>query len=322
MYRILLIVLLIGGLGSSVLAQAGPGLVMRPWRMERDPGTHLFEGRFDATIFGAGETENDADFDLNIYEGRGRVRFDPDSQHGLAIGVDVLVMDIDSPDPRIPDDLTDQRLAAGGRIGSWEGWTFDLVAGVGFAGDAPYSDGDAWYGHATAIGTYKVDEKRSWLVMLNYDGNRAVFPDIPLPAVAYRVVESDRLVYTLGLPFSTLFWRPAAPLFINVTVAPPLKLDIKAQFALAREWRLFASFENRFDSFHLDAARDNDRVFFEQRRIEGGVKWIPNKRIDFEVAGGFAFDQEFSHGFHALDTTAETEVDDMPYVRAAVKVKF
>ena len=311
-------VLIVGLCQAAAWAQAGPALILKPWR-----GEQYTETKVTSMIFASSETETvNGDFDLRLYEGAGRARFDNTTDHGLAIGFDLIYMDIDSNDPRLPDQLSQQRLGAGLRLGEWEDWVFDIVAGVGFAGDSPYGDGDAWYGHATGVATYKVDEKTSWVVMLNYDGNRAIFPDIPLPAVAYRVQHSETLVYQIGLPVSTLYWRPYDPLVINATFAPPYNINLQVFFFVSREWRLFAAFKNEFNAFHVDGSYENDRLFFQQRRAEGGIKWVPCNHIDFEVAGGFAFDQEFSTGYHALDTNDEFEVDDTPYIRAAVKVKF
>jgi hypothetical protein len=314
-----LIVLLIGSVTGSVLAQSGPALILKPWQPEA-----LVETYFTASIFGEADTDNGFDLDLNIYEGQARGRFNADAEdpYRIAVGIDVLFMDIDTSDPTVPDQLTEQRIGVGGRIGEWEGWTFDIVAGVGFAGDDPYADDNAWFGHGTLVATLAVDERTSWVLALNYNGNRSFLPDVPLPSVSYRVIQSKELIYVLGFPISQLIWRPDDQWTIDVSYFVPFDFKADVKYRVIEELELFGTFTSRVESFHIDGARDNDRIFFRQRRAEGGLRWIPCTWFDAEIAGGFAFDQEFSHGWNAIDSTAETEVDDTPYLRAGVNLRF
>jgi hypothetical protein len=312
-----LTVLLIGGLTASALAQAGPALVLTPWTPEQ-----LLETQTRVYLFGDSDTDAGADFDLAVYSGSARARFDKHNPHGPAVGVDVIFMDIDTPDMRLPDQLTDQRLGAGLRLGEWGGWAIDAVGGVGFAGDSPYDDDHAWYAHGSIIGSYTVDDSRSWIVSVNYDGNRAVFPDLPLPAVAYRVQASDELSYTLGLPTSGIVWTPTEQWRIGLSYLVPFDFAANVNFALTEDFHLFGTLDSHTHAFHIDGARDHDRVFFQQRRGEGGLRWVPCAWFEIELAGGYAFDQEFTRGWHVLDDADEIEIDPMPYLRGGLTVKF
>ncbi len=322
--------LLAAGLAwNTAHAQSGPSLLLSPFSTPAadpaDPPTP-FNAELDFSalyIDSAGVEDTDSDVGLTWYEGAGRADLSSVHERGAAVGfgLDYLDFDVDA-DSGLASELTRQSIGIGAWLGEWAGWEIGLTAGAGYAGDEPYNDADAWYAHANLLARYRIDQQSRWLLSLNYDGSRSIFPDIPLPGVAYQRRVDDTLSYTVGIPFSTLYWRPTRQFWINATYAVPFDGSVWANFAIVEELRLFAGYESHLLAFHTEGQRDTDRTFFEQRRIEGGVRWAPTHHAEFVVAGGLAFDQEISRGFDARDLTDEIELDDEPYIRAGVKVKF
>jgi hypothetical protein len=262
---------------------------------------------------------------LTWYEGAGRVNLATLHEPGAAAGFKLHYLDFDADGAAgsvVPDELTHQSLGAGAWLGEWTGWQIGVTAGAGYAGNEPYEDGDAWYAHANLVARHQVDDNSHWFVTLNYDQSRTIFPDVPLPGVGYQRRVSDRLIYTLGLPFSTVFWRPTEALFINASYLPPFDGQVKVTYAISRQVRLFGGYESNLLAFHTEPQRKNDRTFFEQRRVEGGVKWLPCDYAEFVLAGGLAFDQQLSRGFDARDLNDEIELDDEPYIRGGITVRF
>ena len=76
-------------------------------------------------------------------------------------------------------------------------------------------------------------------------------------------------------------------------------------------------------TFFVDGLPENyDRLFFQQRRAEVGVRWEPRKDFNFSLAVGYAFGQEFSTGFDFRQTDEFTDVSDEPYVRVGFDIRF
>lgn len=307
-------------LSSPVWGQSGPGLLMRPWQ-----GEDRLELSADALWQSESETDDAADADLSLswYDAAGRYRFDPEAEHSVAAGFDLTHLDLDTNHPNLPERLSDQSLALGVPLGETEGgWKIGFTAGLGFAGDTPYADEDAWYAKATLIGTRQITEDKSWLLFLNYDGNRTFLPDVPIPGAAFSHRVSDSFRYTVGLPYSEVHWRPAQRLSLHARYAIPYTVNARVDYMLLEKVGVFARLENRFDAYHIEGADEHRRLFFEQRRIEGGLRWGGRDRARLELAGGLAFDQEFSTGYDARDLNNDIEVESAPYVRLGLGLRF
>lgn len=300
-------------------AQTGPQLLLKPW-----PDEARVEVRGEATFFGTahGDSDDGEKVRLQIYESGGRAGLGS-AEQPLNVGYQFFYMNIDSSDVALPQRLTDQQFGVGFNLCECsDGWTASLTLGGGFAGDLPYADSDAWYGRADLFFTHKIDDRSSVQILVNYHGNRSVFPDVPLPAVSYSHKHSDTLTWTLGVPYSGLFWVPADKWFVNIGYVLPFSLDATIGYELFTGFTLFGGFHNRFEAFHLEDDSENRRLFFEQRQLEAGLTWKVCKGFDLTVAGGYAFGQEFSRGWDARDTTSVRELSDEPYIRGGVLIRF
>ncbi|MCC6578983.1 MAG: hypothetical protein IT440_00960 [Phycisphaeraceae bacterium] len=276
----------------------------------------------EAVVLGDGHAKNGAgDLDVRAYHGQMRATFGVDP--AFAFGSQVDAVELDTNIPGLPDALIDHSIAFGARIFKQDNWTANLTAGVGFNGSSPYSDGDAWYGIADLLLNYQVDDQSRWTFGVDYNGNRSIFPDIPLPFVYYTEQVSDTFSYDLGLPRTGIWWRPADKLTVSVDYFVPVTANAKVAYELAEHWSIFGQFRNGFHAYRpYDSDGDNRRFFFQQRRLEAGVAWSPCASCDFTFAGGYAFDQELSHGFDARDTDTVIEPSSEPYIRLALNLHF
>ncbi len=299
-------------------AQTGPGLVLRPW-----PDGKSVEVAADAMFLGSATTDNAAaDIHLRRYDVGGRYRSDQSAAPLFSFGVDVTYLDVATSDPALPDSLVDQSVAAGVALGETGGWAFDVIVGFGYAGDNPYGDDTALYAIADVIARHRVDDRSSWHVLLDYNGNRTFLPDVPLPGFGYHHRSSDVFSYTLGLPHSGFDWRPADRVSLSVGYVVPVTFRAVAAYEVTDGVSVFGQFDNRLDAFTLDSTRDHRRLFFQQRRIEAGVRVRPHDMVDITLAGGYAFDQEFESGFDTRDRDGVADVSDEPFIRAALNLRF
>ena len=323
-------------IAAPAVAQTGAELLVAPWwpvtTGEESVDSTLefktsYQLQFDSELDETGEG-----FDLWRFESVGRYRHDGGPGE-MSLGYDVLHIDTDSADSAIPHQLVDYVAAVGyeldlnfdadvnaGRIG--------VVGGVGYAGDSPFGDGDAVYFQGDLLYEHPLDEKSTLTFVLNYDGNRTLWPDIPLPSVAYTRRQSDRLVYVIGLPYSSLFWRPQEQVILRASYSVPYSLDLTAEYALSRSLRVFASFDSKFDAFHVDdpdiVEDEDDRLFFSQRRVEAGVKLVPQDPDTSQLvaAVGYAFDQSFETGWDVRDLETLREPGAAVYVRVGLDLRF
>ena len=304
---------------ATVSAQTGPTLLFKPW----EPDSRL-ELSAQATFFNTGETDSGAadEVDLQIYESQGRFRLNDEKASPFAIGYQLYYLNIDTSDAALPERLVDQQIAIGAELFQCDGWAVSLIAGLGFASSLPFADSDAVYARGDIVATKKLDEKSTLQLGLNYDGNRALLPDVPLPGIAYSRKVSETFSYTIGLPFSSIYWVPADRWSLRASISPSLNMDVELGYEVVEKVTLFAAFRNEFRAFHVNEDDENRRVFFEQKLVEAGVRFKLCPTCEIFAVGGFAFDQEFTRGWDVRDTEEVRELSDEPYVRVGGRVRF
>lgn len=308
-------------------AQTGAALLMQPWQRLGE-GEAASQARFeiDGSARFQGESDiddTDEDLRLYLYESAGRVKLVDEPGAQPAIGYEVLHIDLSTDDPALPTRLSDSSVAAavGTRRGDWE---FGLVGGVGYAGVTPYSDWHSTYFLADLIASYRIDDRSALQFNLNYNGNRNILPDVPLPAISYfRNSEVEGLRYVVGFPYSNVNYRPDARWEFDLRYSVPLSFEARVGYNLAENLQIFGEFDAFTRGFWIeDDPGDNDRLFFSQKRLELGVEYGARQGIDLVLAGGWAFDQEFESGWDLRDTDEVREVDSAFYLRVAFDVAF
>jgi hypothetical protein len=317
---VLLVAVLLAGLAvTPVRGQTNSALMVRPW-----PTDQFSQNVFSYSFFPETDTDTAGDHDaqLSRFEAGGRFRVEP-VRGALSFGYTADHLEIDSPDPALPSRIIDVTAAAGIGLGQFQGWEVALTAGIGYAGDTIFDDSDALYAVASAVASYDFDSQRSLLIAVDYDGNRAFMPDVPLPAIIYQWQVDDALHLGIGLPRGTLRWQPPDERFaVRVIYTVPVDFQVNAEYFVTDEWTAFATFDSRYIAGELHDTRRNDRVMFFQRRLEAGAQWAPCDYAELIIAGGYAFSQEFMRGFDVRDTHDEVELDDSPYIRFAVNLSF
>jgi hypothetical protein len=316
---------------GSAKAQSGGPLILLPF--EKDTNVEL---RGQATVLASGENSNNSgqDFDLSIYDTSGRFSTGVGESLGKSfdgssfrMGYDLTYMSTDLENSDFPDQLTDQSVSfgmVGIKVGEWQmGWQ----AGLGYAGDSPFSDGDAYYGLGTVSFTrvYNTEPGRfeALTLLVDYDGNRTIFPDVPLPGFVYTREFGEQFTMNLGFPFLSLEYKPVEKLTLKILYAIPDYFELRADYALTERVGFFAALDSRSEAFHSNTLDNNlDRIMYQQRRAEAGVGLEVCKGAKIELAGGYAFGQEFTQGFDRRDDDEIFEPTDELYVRAGLEVKW
>jgi hypothetical protein len=294
---------------TAALAQTGPALLLKPLLSEDEN----VESRGGALFFGSADAGS-ADFDMSAFELSGRFR-ERRENFIPRIGWDLTHYKFESDTPVLDQNLTDTSVAIGLEVGRFSGWRSGLTVGIGYAGNAPFGESDAYYGKATLLLGKQLDKRTDLGLVIDYNGNRAAFPDIPIPGIAYRHEFDPKLSYTIGVPLSSVTWRPDRPIMVEVTWQMVDRVDARFEYELSLVWILFMNFELREEAFTVDGIGDHDRLLFQQRRAELGIRWHPWEHTSFLLAGGYAFNQEFSIGYDQNDSDEVADVSDEPYLR-------
>ena len=303
---------------TTVSAQTGPRLLLTPWAQDTQS-----ELEVDFTTLNRGHTDNrDARFHLRRHDVSGRWRQDPKANGSslLAVGVDASYLSLSTNDPVLPKRLVNQAVAAGFQLNQ-EG-NLKLVLGLGYAGNNPYADAEALYGQADLIYTKSLDSKSSLRVILSHNGRRVLFPDVPLPSVLYQRQHSETISYGLGFPINNVHWQVNDRLSVRALYVLPTTINLAVEYKFNDGWKAFGRFDNQLDAFTIDRAQDHRRLFFQQRRIEAGIRMHSDQQIDLTLAAGYTFGQEFSTGHDVRDLDDIAEPSDEPYFRVAIDIRF
>ncbi len=317
---------LLGGMivlifASRGFAQTGADLLVKVWP------DHVkdFEFRGDGLFLGdAHVKQSDQTFTLAKYETEGRFRIIPGETISPRVGFDLRYFNLGGSPAGVPNQLIDSSVALGAGIAQKDGWIYAVKVGAGYAGPNPFSDGNAYYSLFDFVIGKDLDENHQIGFVLDYDGNRSSHRDIPLPGFAYRVwTYSHRVQVTLGFPYTSIEFKPNRQTTFEAVYSAPDDYRISFGWEFIPDWSAFASVGRSIDSFYSnDLANSSDRIFFQQRRAEIGLKYTPNDLLSFSLAGGFAWDQEFSEGFSTSSTHLLGDISDEPYIRFVVTWQY
>lgn len=318
-------------LAAPAPGQTGPDLLLKQFRAEDQ-----FELTSDWFIGLTTETDNrdvEGDsFDLraDIFRLDSRIRLTPGlSEEGIAraqprAGLSVSAAQFDTFDPAIPTRMLDTSIAVGMGVLAYSGWLGGVTIGAGVANSNNEDDGNGLYLEANfAIGkTFANDD--SFGIVINYDGNRTLLPDWPLPGAQYLRKVGDQLTLTLGFPFSGVVWEPNDTFSLRVNYVIPDSFNARADYKVLGDLALFGSLNSSTLATHWDELEDgDDRVFFERSQIELGISYDADPdKVKFIISVGYAFEQEFSSGFDTRDLDTLAEVDDGLYLRTGFELRL
>jgi hypothetical protein len=291
-------------------AQTGPDLLIKPW----DTG-QILETQADAAVLAEGSTKNSEDFNLSFYDFSGRYRVLREHRADPRFGWNFTKIRT-SGDPALPNDLIDTSVGFSTGIADWNGWLAGISLGVGYAGAGAFDDGNAWYGKADLAFGRTIDNNSSIGIVIDYDGNRTFMPDVPLPGFAYTMRLDDKTSVQIGFPYTSIEYKFNEQLTLMAEFYVPDSLTARVDYTIVKGLGVFAEYASRQEAFHWDElSSGNDRVIYDSRRAEAGVRWTPVEWLDLIVAGGYAFSQEFNVGFDTRDQDRIARPSDEAYVR-------
>jgi len=306
-------------LSARVRAQTGPDLLAKPWP-DKD---QYFDGRGAALFDNAGHVkESDQSFRMDSYESIGRFHLIPGNEISPRVGYDFSFMDLHTNDKRLPNQLTDVSVGFGMGLFKKGNWIGAMTLGVGYASDSAFANGAAWYGKADAMLINQLNENDFIGFVIDYDGHRPTWPDIPLPGFGYSHRFDPRLQMVIGVPFSSLSWKPTDQLDIELEyeILTDLRSDVSYEFI--KHWKAYGLLDYRRDAYHVSELPSDRRLLFVQHRVEAGIRFQPKDQITAGLGLGYSFGTKFRSGWDFQDTHSVASVSDVPYIRAEVLIRF
>src|SRR5436190_4968171 len=200
-HRLIAVALLSICFASRLLAQTDTDLTLGHWD-EHSWGLTLHRPLYQAQsdVHGDGVRPRDT-AQLFWWDSTGRFRFSTSNPNAPTIGYRYLTMTLDTNAPTLPDTLDEVSLAGGLHLGELAGGNFGVVLGAGYSGDNLFAEPDGIFGIGHLTWRRSIDEQHSFVLTLDYDGNRSFLPDVPLPGFAYES-RGENLSYTFGYPTS------------------------------------------------------------------------------------------------------------------------
>jgi hypothetical protein len=306
---------------SPLAAQVQLDLLIEPWSDRpriaetNDEPVYILEG--EDSISG----QNIQIFDWDSY---GRIKFDKNEREpGLWLGYRLRTIEINSDIDDFPTGLTDLALAAAVPLSDEDSeWSIGMIGGAGIATNNHFGDSDAIYGIGVLDFQKHLDDDRHLHLGIDYHGNRALWPDIPLPYAMFSHQVSPDLSYRAGLPHSGLAWNASETISFEFDYTFPINLSGLANWKLTDEFSLFADYHHTIDGFWRDDEPDTQRLFYEYDRVGVGVHWTRGRWIDLSLGVGYAFSQEFSRGFDMRDLDEVASPSDELVISLAIRGTF
>jgi hypothetical protein len=223
-----------------------------------------------------------------------------------------------------PPALYDILFGGEGRMRFPNGWSGLMMLGLGSASDRPFYGFDETDISLNAVLRAFPKETGSWIFFLNYSSNREFLRHVPIPGLGYWYAPDRDFQALLGLPFISLQASPGAGFSFRASYFPIHSINARVGFSPLPPLTFYAGFE-WVNQRYLRAGREDreDRLFFYEKRVAGGVDFFPFRNGSVNLAGGYAFDRFFFEA-ESYDDRMENRIDlgDGPFLSFRASLNF
>jgi hypothetical protein len=205
------------------------------------------------------------------------------------------------PNSRLPfpDDLWNIRVGTSYRHLFDNGWIAGGTLSVGSASDEPFNTFKEMTFGVNAFLRIPQGEHNAWLFSLNYSPTSEL--PFPIPGVAYIYQPTDYFRANLGLPFA-LWYRPIDDLTLDFSYMLLRTVHARATYRVYGPVRVYGGFDWSNESYFLaDRANENDRFFYYDKRLTGGVQVFFSRQGLLDVFAGYDFDRFYFQGAQYAD---------------------
>lgn len=162
----------------------------------------------------------------------------------------------------------------------------------GSASDSLFSTKESIAISANLVYSFPSEKNDRWIWALFYSNNNPVFAGLPVPSVAY-FFKRDTVMGAVGLPFIFLRWTPSAEpwAFTLFDLATIVKAEVSygppvSQYMMGFDW-------NQNTWLRHDVKDTDNKLYFDEKRVFVGSRFLLAKFVFTELQVGQAFDRSF-----------------------------
>jgi hypothetical protein len=226
---------------------------------------------------------------------------------------------------RLPDELYDARAGLSYRHKFMNDWILGGSLTVGSASDKPFHSEDELVIRAAGLLRVPSGPRNAWLYSLTYASDVEIFGlrNIPVPGIAYYWAPSERFTAVIGVPFTSVQYKPFETVTLEASYFPTRTVRARAMWAIFRPLRVFLEFDADHISYYLaDRGDKNDQLFYYEKRVTGGIRF-DLRHVGIEVTGGYVFDRFYFEGERYSDRNENRfDVGDGTFVATRLSFRW
>jgi hypothetical protein len=280
---------------------------------------HLEGAALVYPVMGASERSQKPFWELSS---EGRVRLDDSHELNPILGYSFFELRPGRPLGPLGSDTVDGSLAFATPITKVGDWFVGARIGAGYAGDHPFANSDAWYGLASVSAGRRFSNDDKLLLWLEYDGNRTLFPGVPIPQFAYAGSINPQTDYVIGIPESSIEFRPDPNLTLSLKYDALFSFDADAEWKLTEQFSAVLEYTSQEHAFHSSELSGSKRVFYDEQRADIGLRWRASKSLSAGLVAGYGFGRKISTGYDDRDRSTAESLSDGWFFRAEVSLEF
>jgi hypothetical protein len=294
-------------------------------------GRQIWRSEYRFTHYPDRQVEDqNTDFGLSEHRLSVFAPFYQDTANEWGLSGRVRLQDIDTsarfPDVggRFPSELWDASATISYRHKFDNGWIAGLALTGGSASDKPFHSEDELYYRGFLMLRVPHGERNAWIFSLLYASDQDVFDlNVPVPGIAYVWNPSDRFNLVIGVPFSSIQFKPVESITLEAQYFPVRRVRARATWEIFRPLRAYVGFDWDHDKyFRSDRDDKDDMIFYYEKRLTAGIRF-DLRHVGFEIAGGWALDRFYYEGESYSDRKDNRiSVEDGPFISGRVSVRF
>jgi hypothetical protein len=205
------------------------------------------------------------------------------------------------------------------------GWVGGVAVQGGTATDEPFKSMDDVYVRALALLRIPQGERNAWILTVLYASDQQYFgiKNIPMPGLAYLWNPSDKFRAVVGVPFSSIEYKPFKTLTLEAQYFPFWTVRTFATWEIFRPLRAYIGFDWDNDHWYQHGRGDkDDKLYYYEKRATIGARF-DLRHVGIEVFGGYAFGRFYFEGEGYSDRTENrVGVESAPFIAGRLHVRF
>lgn len=166
--------------------------------------------------------------------------------------------------------------------------TYGLQGTFGYTGDKFNPDTQTYSVNANY--SYPGKSGGHWVLMLIFSNNNPLGDGVPIPGFFY-VHRTQTFTGVFGLPVMSMQWTPVNPWAFSFSMLGPI-IRAEASYGTIDETQFFVGLGWTQQRYMLsERVKEDDRLTFEEKRAEIGLRRPLGPKIFAELKAGYAFDR-------------------------------